>query len=513
MSQRATRRRFLQSTAAGGLALGMGDLSFLGKLPPVAAAEAKLDPKVVRLQPDIEPLVRFLEETPQSKLIEEAALKVRRGTTYQEIVAALQLAGVRNIEPRPNVGFKFHAVLVVNSAHLASIGSPDSDRWLPIFWALDEFKKWQAANIKERGGWRMGPVDEGKVPAPHKAKQEFTRALENWDVPAADAATAALARSAGANEVFELFCRFSPRDFRDIGHKAIFLANSYRTLQCIGWQHAEPILRSLAYATLQFTGENPAKRDDAADRPGRRNWELSKSIKADWRDGKVDSAATLEMLDVLRQASEEDACKKVVELLNRGVAAQSIWDALLCNSGEQLMRKPNIVALHAVTTTNALRYLYEATGNDHTRRWLMLQNAAFLPLFREANRTRDQKMVASDIRIDRFEPQAPMASGPKAVGEIFGDVGGNNLAAARKVLAYLKDGQSPKDLIDAARVLIFLKGNNSHDYKFSSAALEDYFHVSPAWRDRFLASSVFNLRGSHANDNRLVQRIRSAFQA
>jgi hypothetical protein len=31
------------------------------------------------------------------------------------------LAGVRNIEPRPSVGFKFHAVLVVNPVHLASL--------------------------------------------------------------------------------------------------------------------------------------------------------------------------------------------------------------------------------------------------------------------------------------------------------------------------------------------------------------------------------------------------------
>src|SRR5947207_5578249 len=226
MAHGTTRRDFIRTTAAGGVALGLGELGFLGKLPAVSAAEAQLDPKVVRLQPDIEPLVRFLEETPPAKLLEEAAAKVRKGTTYQEMLAALLLAGVRNIEPRPSVGFKFHAVLVVNSAHLASLGSPDSDRWLPIFWALDEFKKSQAANIKERNGWRMGPVDEGKVPPPHQARQAFNLAMESWDVPAADVATAGLARTGGAHEVFELFCRFAPRDFRDIGHKAIFLANS-----------------------------------------------------------------------------------------------------------------------------------------------------------------------------------------------------------------------------------------------------------------------------------------------
>jgi hypothetical protein len=68
-------------------------------------------------------------------------------------------------------------------------------------------------------------------------------------------------------------------------------------------------------------------------------------------------------------------------------------------------------------------------------------------------------------------------------------------------------------LIDAARVLVFLKGNDAHDDKFSSAVLEDYYHVSPSWRDLYLAASVFNLRGSAGPDTSLVKRIRAALQA
>src|SRR5439155_22816006 len=126
-----TRRQFLKTAAVTGAALGIGDLSFLSRLPRVSAQEAALNPKIVQFHPDIELLVRFLEDTPRDRLLEEAASRIRRGLTYREILAALLLAGVRNIQPRP-VGFKFHSVLVVNSAHLASISSPDSDRWLPI---------------------------------------------------------------------------------------------------------------------------------------------------------------------------------------------------------------------------------------------------------------------------------------------------------------------------------------------------------------------------------------------
>src|SRR5262245_17047194 len=249
---RPSRRRFLTSAAAGGTLLGLSDLGFLSGLPPVGAADAKPDPKRVRLRPEIEPLVQLIEETPRAQLLEEVADRIKKGLTYQDVLTGLMLAGVCNVEPRPNVGFKFHAVLVVNSAHLASLASPDSERWLPMFWALDNFKSAQAQNEKERNGWRMQPVAEDKVPTARNARQAFIDAMDRWDTEAADAAVAGLARHAGAQEAFELFVKYGARDFRDIGHKAIFVANSWRTLQTAGWHHAEPVLRSLAYALLKY---------------------------------------------------------------------------------------------------------------------------------------------------------------------------------------------------------------------------------------------------------------------
>src|SRR5262249_21777774 len=85
--------------------------------------------------------------------------------------------------------------------------------------------------------------------------------------------------------------------------------------------------------------------------------------------------------------------------------------------------------------------------------------------------------------------------------------------AARKALGYLQAGRDPRALIDAARRLELLKGDDAHDYKFSSAVLEDYYHASPAWRDRYLASSLLLLPGSADRDNDLVRRTRAALQA
>ena len=55
---------------------------------------------------------------------------------------------------------------------------------------------------------------------------------------------------------------------------------------------------------------------------------------------------------------------------------------------------------------------------------------------------------------------------------------------------------NPKALMDAGRLLVFFKGNDSHDYKYSAALMEDYGHVSPEWRNRYLASGMMQLRGS-----------------
>jgi hypothetical protein len=497
------RRSFLKLAVGAAALAGVGDLGFLARLRPVSAAEVTLKPGMVRLHAEIEPLVRVLEDTPRQRVLEEIAGRIKSGTSYREVLAALLLAGVRNIQPRP-VGFKFHAVLVVNSAHLASLSSPDTDRWLPIFWAIDQFKSSQAADVRA-GDWAMGSVDESAVPPGHRARTAFIEAMDNWDEAAADAAIVGLARSAGAHETFEILCRYGARDFREVGHKEIYVANSFRTLQAIGWHHAEPVLRSLAFALLDRVGarENPAHADLPADRPFRHNLEAARRIRAGWLDGKPSAEATTEMLNCFREGTWKDTSEKAVELLNRGVAPQSLFDAFFDGAGELLMRAPGILSLHATTFTNALHYAWQHARNDETRRLLLLQNAAFLPLFRGSS-------TDKGIHVDTLEPAPLKASGAAAIAEIFAEVNTDRLLASRKMLSFLHDHPDPKPIIDAARRLIFLKGRDSHDYKFSSAVLEDCLTLAPEWRDRVLASAMFHFPGSGDPDNGLVNRTRAA---
>jgi hypothetical protein len=117
----------------------------------------------------------------------------------------------------------------------------------------------------------------------------------------------------------------------------------------------------------------------------------------------------------------------------------------------------------------------------------------------------------ADVQLDQFAAAEPAGETP--VEDVFAAINGDTSAAAAKLLGYLNSGGSAESLVQAARRLIFLKGTDSHDYKFSSAVLEDFYALSPGWRNRFLAASVFNLRGSGEPDNALVQRTRDALRA
>jgi len=506
MSHFINRRYFLaQSLKVSGL-IGLTNLDFMSGDQSMSKAEAKVSQQKVQLNSEIEPVVRFIEDTPRHKLVEQVARQIHDDKlSYDQILTALFLAGVRDIEPRP-VGYKFHAVMVVNSTHLASLAAENKDRWLPLFWALDNFKAAQLRNTKE-GGWFMSAVDEGKLPSQTKAKEQFVEAIENWDEEKADRAVTSLVRHASAGETIELFWRYCGRDFRDIGHKVIYSANAWRTLQSIGWRHAETVTRSLAYALLNHDGGNPAKADEAVDRPGRENLILVEKIRTGWQQGKIDASIVPTFLSVLRTASPSEACQNAVELLNKQVDPSSIWDGLLLQGTELLLRQPGILGVHCVTSMNAFHYAFQTSTNDQTRRLLLLQATAFLPLFRELLRL---GAISSDEQVDKLAEVEMKLSQQDALDQIFVDVNKDPMQAACNTLAYLKAGGDPRPLISTARRFIFTKGDEAHDYKFSSAVFEDFYNVSPHWRNNYLAASMFYLRGSHEHDNALVKRIQAA---
>lgn len=493
------RRRFLQSASALGIGAGLGHWAGLSTITPARAADLSVGPDAVRFRPEIEPVVAWIEETPRDRILDVAVEHIKNGLSYRDLLAGIFLAGIRDIKPHP-VGFKFHAVLAVNSAYMLAQTAPLSDRLLPMFWALDNYKNSQAQDIKE-GDWTLGKVDESRLPKPDQARAEYIKAMDAWDAPKADAAIAALCRTSGAAETMEPVWRMAVRDQRNIGHKPIFAAQSWRTLQAIGWQHAEPVLRSLTFGMLDLHGDSRP----VPIGPYEANLENAKKIRNDWQVGKADPAATRTLLEAIRQSNPEGASAEVVRLLNEGVAAESLWDAVALAGNEEMMRKPGIVALHAVTSANSLHYIYGASGDDTTRRLALLQAAGWQPLYRDRNK------AAGGAKIDSLEAAGPDTHGDEAVGEVFAEINQSRSKAAEKALGYLTHGGSADLLFAAARRMIIMKGRDSHDYKYGAAAWEECVLASdPKWRAPLAAAMMFNLPGARTPDSGLINRAREA---
>ena len=189
---------------------------------------------MVRLDPEIEPLVRLLEDTPREKLLEEVAARIHDGLSLSRRAGR---AAVGRRAQRAAAAASGLQVPRRAGRQLGAPGQPGLARRASLAADLLGARSFQGRagpGQARKATGRCRPVDEVGRAFGRQGRAAFTEAMDHWDEPATDAAIAGLARSAGLNEIFEIMFRYGARDFRDIGHKAIFVANSMRTLNCIG---------------------------------------------------------------------------------------------------------------------------------------------------------------------------------------------------------------------------------------------------------------------------------------
>ena len=330
--------------------------------------------------------------------------------------------------------------------------------------------------------------------------------MARWDPEAADAAVVGLARSLPRDRLFALLFRYGARDFRAIGHKAITVANCHRLLSVVSPEHTEPMLRSLVLALLNHEGEpNPADGDLAPDRPWRQNLPLANQLKAPAEpEGEGGNSAVSEILAVLREGSDEDASRAMLAGLEQGVPEQKLWTAVFLAAGELMLKQSGIISVHANTSVNALHLAYRHAGDPGTSRLILLQAAAFLPLFRD--------LLGSErrsLRIDTLEALDLDEDRGSALDDIFATVSIDRVDAARKTLGYLAARGAEPPFMSLARQYVVDRNTGYHDYKFAEAAFENAAGMESPWREPYLAASVLYLNGSNDKPNETIARARS----
>jgi hypothetical protein len=484
-----SRRQVLAALAIGPLSLaGAGGCAEPRVSPPPRAAPAPREDRV-------EPLARTLETADKEKALSATVGAIRAGQSYEDVLSAVVVAGARQIRPRPYLGPMYHSVLMMHSIDSASRRRRGVDRWKPVLWAVDTFKDAQEKFLAEKGE-PLGPP-----PRPSRAATpgDLAAALEAWDEAAADQAITSLCDHATREEIFAVLFRYGARDYRDIGHKSILVAGAWRLLQTMDLRRAQPLLRSIALGLLRHEGPTPP-RDPKVDGTWARNQELARLIGPNEESPPVSMAVTRDLLATFRTAADEDARKAVVDVLRRGAGTQSVWDAIACGAAELVLDRPrSLLALHAVTTTDALSLAAKSAAEPETRRLLLLHAVGRLVAFRDYSLEKDGPAAARDA-IDGVEPLSDTA-------DLTGVLSASGRSAALLAIGYLERRGDAAPIVSGLHDSVLAGAANPHDYKLCEAVLEQLRWLSPTWRPRFLSASLAHLTLSIPGPSPRIQEL------
>lgn len=482
---------------------GLGEWQKLGSLAPATAAEAQVTPELVRFHAALDPLVRLIEDTPRAKCPAMMIEQLRRGLPFRNFLAALFLANLRN-------GGMHHPLLVLHSANQLTLDAPVQERLLPTFWALDSFKFHQ-----ERG--RISPHFAplvGELPDAGDAIERLHEAMAAEDPAAAERALVGLIRTQGAHRVMEPLWHYGARDWSFIGHRAIYTTNTWRTLQTIGWQHAEHGLRAVIRDLISDSRA-------LASQPFAANLERATrslpDLPATWARSPGNDELTMTLLALIRELKKDDACELALASLKSGRAeAGAVWDAIHLAAGEIIMNKPEDggTSLHANTASNALHYAFQTSAEARTRLLILLQALSWMCLYRGT--------VADSIRKGEIlQPAlltevtgAPVPDSPEAAADsILALRRSDPQQALKMAFTYAERFPGHEALRHQAGRLLPLKASwDPHDLKFPVAMFEKLEWINARWRPHLLAATVFSLKASDDPDMPVVHQVREVLR-
>jgi len=500
------RREFLQRVTRGAAWTGIAGAGW-------GAFGGELSAAPVNFGLDAQLVMWAIQYAPREQVVETTVDLLQQGVTYPQFLTGLFLEGIREINPHPP-GFKLHAVLSMSAVHRISQALPDQTRWLPIIWSFDHLKGAIDQDAKE-GNFVLNAF-EGEIPSPSRALQEFQAGMDEWNQTRAEGALISLIRSRGANEVIEQLWLQGARDYRNIGHKAILVANAWQVLQLIGWQYAEPVLRSSLSSLLDFGPTEVVNKFAYEDQCYLSNKAAAEAELAglpdDWAVETVFAAeATPRLLESLRSKSLADVRSEVLALLNSGeIRGDSVWDAVHLAAGEMMIRQPGIYPLHAVTSSHGLHYAYRHSAVPLTRLILLLQGVGWVLQFRDFIET--QPDLPAKVNLLEMQPGSIPQEADFAAQNIFHTLPKGVPEAAALAFAYGRQFITDEAFLRTARELVAKKGTDAHDYKYAAAMFDLLDWTHPEWRPQMLAIAVQHLPGVRTPDPELTVKAQAALK-
>ncbi|MEM7476937.1 MAG: hypothetical protein AAF483_18280 [Planctomycetota bacterium] len=486
----------MHTISAGSLALAQAPLSW---------ADIQLPGEGIRIDAETSRLVRLIDETPREGCQAALVSELRRGVPYRELLAATFLfAALRD---------GHHSVYLVHSAHQLSLDLSADDRMLPLFWAVDVAKEHLTRFRKSE----VKPMN-GPPPSAQKAESEFTTAMEAMDREKAEHAIIAVSRALGPKQAYAKLLKYAGRDNFFIGHIPIGMVNAGRTLNTIGWNHAEPTLRYIVRDVYRedhtLDGQPYSHNVERADK-------THDQLPNDWASHQADRERTIELLSLMKKGRWWNSNDWVAENLIAGsIKAGTVWDAIHLMAAELMLfvekgGRIGTRALHANTAANALHHVFATSLDSRTRYLTMLQCLSWVTEFMLDAKVRDGLLagdVASmqpvDLPGDKQETiLALLAALPPRSSQERDDDRTGQLKAAQLTFALTQTHDGANAFIQAAQHAMARRLTiNAHEMKYPIAMFEEYQRVSPEWRPHLLAATSVFLQGTNSINNPAVQR-------
>jgi hypothetical protein len=490
-----TRREFLAEVGRGMLVatVGVGMANELG-LAPAFAAEA---PDTLDFG-SLEPLVRFMQETPTDKLLIALAAKIKSGTDLRRLVAAGALANARTFGGEDYIGF--HTMMALAPALHMARELPEALQPLPVFKVLYR----NTNRIQEKGGRKeevlhavkCAPLGQGGQGA-----ESVRDAVHRQSVDEAERIFATIAQASPGDALNDLL--YTVQDHTEV-HRVVLPYRAWDLLDLIGREHAHTLLRqSVRYCVKAESWPHTATSDQARTllpklldehkllerSPGNR------AAEDPWVD---------QLSQTIFKSTPEQAAEAAAAALAEGFSPAAVGEAISLAANQLVLRdlgrspreesvgKPpgsvhgDSIGVHACDSACAWRNLARVSNSRNTFACLIL-GAYQVALDRTARG--GDFLNWNPLPLPQHVALVKTTEGPAILRETDEAIRQNLQAhAAALVHRYGELGHDPRPVFDLMLRYAVSEDGSLHAEKFYRTATEEFTAIRPAFRWRQLVA-------------------------
>jgi hypothetical protein len=381
MNAPRTRREFLADVGRGMVVATVGyGLARELCLAPAFAAEAAdtLD------FGSLEPLVRFMQETPAAKLLPALAGKLKSGADLRRLVAAGALANARTFGGEDYVGF--HTMMALAPAlHMAN-EMPAAEQPLPVFKVLYR----NTNRIQEQGGRKeevLHPVKPAALEGGSCAGEAVREAVHRKDAETAESRFAAVAKLGPADALNNLL--YTVQDNTEV-HRVVLPYRSWDLLGLIGQEHAHTLLRQSVRYCLKAESWSHTTTMDEPRRILPKMLEAHKLLDRSPGSRVAEDNWVDQLSQAIFKSTPEQAAEAAADALAEGFSPAAVGEAISLAANQLILRdmgrtprgettgKPigsvhgDSIGVHACDSAGAWRNLARVSDSRNTFACLIL---------------------------------------------------------------------------------------------------------------------------------------------